>query len=117
MGRALTASAQLDNCQVTANITTVRKDASEYHAVQLAATDKAPKNTPKQMKGHFKKAAVAPKQVIKEFRVTPDAHVPVGACQRQTCPRAARLTNEYVGTTLSALHFVPGQYVDVIARS
>jgi hypothetical protein len=93
MERALTASAQLDNCQVTANITTVRKDASEYHAVQLAATDKAPKNTPKQMKGHFKKAAVAPKQVIKEFRVTPDAHVPVGACQRQTCPRAARLMN------------------------
>lgn len=89
---------QLDNCQVTANIKSVRKDNTEYHAVQVAASDKREKNTTAQMMGHFKKANVGPKQIVKEFPVTPDAHVPVG-------------------TTLSAIHFVPGQFVDVIANS
>ncbi|KAI0046100.1 mitochondrial 50S ribosomal protein L3 [Auriscalpium vulgare] len=89
---------QLENCQVTANVTTVRKDQSEYHAVQVAASDRSAKNTTKQMLGHFKRAGVLPKRIVKEFAVTPDAHVPVG-------------------TTLSAAHFVPGQYVDVIANS
>lgn len=36
------------------------------------------KTTTKQMLGHFKKAGVAPKRIVKEFPVTPDAHVPVG---------------------------------------
>ncbi|KAF5373650.1 hypothetical protein D9758_000605 [Tetrapyrgos nigripes] len=89
---------QLENCQVTANIKTIRKDSSEYHAVQLAASDKRAKNTTRQMQGHFRKAGVPPKRIVREFPVTPDAHVPVG-------------------TTLSAIHFVPGQYVDVIATS
>lgn len=89
---------QLENCQVTANIKTVRKDLSEYHAVQVAATDRPAKTATKQMLGHFKKAGVDPKRIVKEFPVTPDAHVPIG-------------------TTLSAVHFVPGQYVDVIANS
>ncbi|RDX56513.1 mitochondrial 50S ribosomal protein L3 [Polyporus arcularius HHB13444] len=89
---------QLENCQVTANVRTVREDQSEYHAVQVAASDRSPKNVTKQMLGHFNRAGVAPKRIIKEFPVTPDAHVPVG-------------------TTLSAVHFVPGQLVDVIAKS
>ncbi|KAH9981074.1 mitochondrial 50S ribosomal protein L3 [Lactifluus volemus] len=89
---------QLESCQVTANIATVRKDNSEYHAVQVAASDRPPKTTTKQMIGHFKKANVPPKRVVKEFPVTADAHVPVGA-------------------TLSAAHFVPGQFVDVVANS
>jgi large subunit ribosomal protein L3 len=50
------------------------------------------------MRGHFRKAHVKPKYIVKEFPITPDAHVPVG-------------------TTLSAIHFVPGQFVDVIANS
>lgn len=89
---------QLENCQVTANVKTVRKDKSEYHAVQVAASDKPPRLTTKSMKGHFNKVNVPPKYIVKEFPVTSDAHVPVG-------------------TTLSAIHFVPGQYVDVIAKS
>ncbi|ETW86046.1 hypothetical protein HETIRDRAFT_309387 [Heterobasidion irregulare TC 32-1] len=89
---------QLEDCQVTANVTTVRKDESEYHAVQIAASDRPAKTTTKQMLGHFKKAGVPPKRIVKEFPVTPDAHIPVG-------------------TTLSAVHFVPGQFVDVIANS
>ncbi|KAI0064585.1 mitochondrial 50S ribosomal protein L3 [Artomyces pyxidatus] len=89
---------QLEECQVTANVTTVRKDQSEYHAVQVAASDRPAKTATKQMLGHFRKAGVAPKRIVKEFPITPDAHVPVG-------------------TTLSAVHFVPGQFVDVIANS
>ncbi|KAF8586544.1 mitochondrial 50S ribosomal protein L3 [Ramaria rubella] len=89
---------QLDNCQVTANIRTVRKDSSVYHAVQVAATDRPRKTTTRQMRGHFAKAGVDPKRIVKEFPVTEDAHIPVG-------------------TTLSAAHFVPGQYVDVIGKS
>ncbi|KAI0302250.1 mitochondrial 50S ribosomal protein L3 [Russula brevipes] len=90
---------QLDNCQVTANITSVRKnDRTEYHGVQVAASDRPPKTTTKQMLGHFKKAGVPPKRILKEFPVTPDAHIPIG-------------------TTLSAAHFVPGQFVDVVADS
>ncbi|PPQ76217.1 hypothetical protein CVT24_008949 [Panaeolus cyanescens] len=89
---------QLENCQVTANIRTVRRDHTEYHAVQVAASDRPEKTTTKQMLGHFRKANVTPKRIVKEFPVTPDALVPVG-------------------TTLSAAHFVPGQYVDVVANS
>jgi len=89
---------QLEDCQVTANIKTVRPDNTEYHAVQVAASDRPEKTTTNQMIGHFKKAGVAPKRIVKEFLVTPDAHVPVG-------------------TTFSAIHFVPGQYVDVVAKS
>ncbi|THH12639.1 hypothetical protein EW146_g7508 [Bondarzewia mesenterica] len=89
---------QLENCQVTANVTTVRRDESEYHAVQVAASDRPAKTTTQQMRGHFRKAGVPPKRVVKEFPITPDAHVPIG-------------------TTLSAIHFVPGQFVDVIANS
>jgi len=89
---------QLENCQVTANIRTVRGNHTEYHAVQVAASDRPPKTTTRQMLGHFRKAKVPPKRVVKEFPVTSDAHVPVG-------------------TTLSAIHFVPGQFVDVVANS
>jgi large subunit ribosomal protein L3 len=30
------------------------------------------------MLGHFNKARVPPKRIVREFAVTPDAHVPVG---------------------------------------
>lgn len=89
---------QVENCQVTANIRTVHKNGHVHHAVQVAATDKREKNTTAQMIGHFKKAGVGPKAIVRQFPVTPDAHVPIGA-------------------TLSAIHFVPGQFVDVSALS
>ncbi|CAL1705205.1 unnamed protein product [Somion occarium] len=89
---------QVEDCQVTANVKTVRPDNTEYHAVQVAASDRPEKTTTAQMLGHFEKAGVSPKRIVKEFPVTPDAHVPVG-------------------TTLSAIHFVPGQFVDVVANS
>jgi large subunit ribosomal protein L3 len=63
---------------VTANIKSVRRDRSEYHAVQVAASDKPMKATSMQMRGHFRRAGVPPKRVVKEFAVTPNAHIPVG---------------------------------------
>jgi len=69
---------QVENCQVTANIRTVRRDHSVYHAVQVAASDKPERTTTNQMRGHFSKAGVSPKRIVKEFPVTPDALVPVG---------------------------------------
>jgi len=69
---------QLEECQVTANVKTVRPDQTEYHAVQVAASDRPHKTTTAQMKGHFRKAKVHPKRIVKEFPVTPDAHVPIG---------------------------------------
>jgi hypothetical protein len=46
--------------------------------VQVAASDRPHKTTTRQMLGHFRKAEVPPKRIVKEFPVTPDAHVPVG---------------------------------------
>lgn len=69
------------------------------HALQLGTTDHPrPKRLSSQFRGQFKKAQVAPKRKIVEFRVTEDAVLPVG-------------------TTLSAAHFVPGQHVDVSGDS
>lgn len=63
---------------MTANIKSIRRDRSEYHAVQVAASDKPMKATSMQMRGHFRQAGVPPKRVVKEFVVTPNAHIPVG---------------------------------------
>jgi large subunit ribosomal protein L3 len=68
------------------------------------------------MIGHFKKANVPPKRVVKEFPVTADAHVPVGASLDIYNPKFAWIYVG-VGATLSAAHFVPGQFVDVVANS
>ncbi|KAF8758385.1 Mitochondrial 50S ribosomal protein L3 [Rhizoctonia solani] len=66
--------------------------------LQIAASDRSEKSTTRAMLGHFSKAGVSPKRIVKEFEVTQDALLPVG-------------------TTLSACHFVPGQSVDVIGTS
>ncbi|KAJ9104400.1 hypothetical protein QFC20_004536 [Naganishia adeliensis] len=71
------------------------------HTLQLGSTNArshSARHVTRQMLGHFKRAGVHPKKVVKEFRVTSDAVLPVGA-------------------ELSAAHFVPGQYVDVTADS
>lgn len=44
------------------------KDVDGYDAVQLGFDDKKEKNTTKPLLGHFKKANVAPKRFITEFR-------------------------------------------------
>ena len=69
-----------------------------YTAVQVGAGKAKPKNVTKPMRGHFAKAKVEPKSVLREFRVADDAVVAPG-------------------TKLSAAHFVAGQRIDVSGTS
>lgn len=83
----------LEGCQVVAQ-RTMEKDG--YTALQLGAGTRKAKNTKKPQRGHFAKANVEPKAKLKEFRVSEDNLVEVGA-------------------EISAEHFVTGQKVDVAA--
>jgi large subunit ribosomal protein L3 len=86
---------KVDNCQVVAQRTAERDG---YTAVQLGIGKAKVKNVSKPMRGHFAKAKVEPKSKLVEFRVSPDALIEVGA-------------------ELTAAHFLPGQFVDVVADS
>ncbi len=86
---------KVDNCQVVAQRTAERDG---YTAVQLGIGKAKVKNVSKPMRGHFAKAKVEPKRKLAEFRVSADALIEVGA-------------------ELTAAHFLPGQFVDVIANS
>jgi large subunit ribosomal protein L3 len=86
---------KLDECQVVAQ-RTVEKNG--YTAVQLGSGRAKVKNVSKAQRGHFAIASVEPKMTMAEFRVTPEALLPVGA-------------------ELTADHFVPGQFVDVSGTS
>ncbi len=86
---------QVDNCQVVA-VRTAEKDG--YTAVQLGVGAAKVKNVTKPMRGHFAKAKVEPKARLVEFRVSEEALIEVGA-------------------EITAAHFVPGQYVDVVGTS
>src|SRR5271169_3632826 len=86
---------QVDNCQVVA----VRTEDSEgYTAVQLGVGAARIKNVSKPLRGHFAKAKVEPKARLAEFRVSEDALLEVGA-------------------EITAAHFMPGQFVDVVGTS
>ena len=87
---------QIDNLQVIGQRTRERGDG--YNAVQLGWGNAKVKNVTRAMRGHFAKAKVEPKRFVREFRVSDDALVDIGA-------------------ELSASHFVAGQKVDVIGRS
>jgi large subunit ribosomal protein L3 len=86
---------KLDNCQVVAHRTAEKNG---YVALQLGVGTRKVKNVSKAMRGHFAAAKVEPKRKLAEFRVSPDAVIPVGA-------------------ELMADHFVVGQYVDVTGTS
>lgn len=83
----------LEGCQVVAQRT---EDKDGYTAVQLGAGTRKAKNVAKPQRGHFAKASVEPKAKLKEFRVSPENLVEVGA-------------------EIAADHFVSGQKVDVAA--
>lgn len=89
---------QLDKVQVVRHTPPPANDKKGLHSLQIGASDRPPHTTTAQQRGHFKAAGVNPKYKVQEFRVTPDAVLPVGA-------------------ELSAGHFVPGQFVDVTATS
>jgi len=81
----------LENLQVVARRET---DRDGYVAVQLGAGVAKAKNVAKPQRGHFGKAEVEPKAIVREFRVSEDALLDVGA-------------------EIAADHFVAGQLVDV----
>lgn len=86
---------KVDNCQVVAQKTS---DKDGYTALQLGAGVPKIKRLTKAERGHFAVAKVEPKRTLKEFRVSPDNVIPVGA-------------------EITVEHFVPGQFVDVTATS
>jgi len=85
----------VDNCQVVA-VRTAEKDG--YCALQLGVGSAKVKNVSKAQRGHFAKAEVEPKARLAEFRVSVDALLEVGA-------------------EITAAHFMPGQFVDVVGTS
>ena len=56
--------------EVVPNVVTkvVSEDSDGYYALQLAAFDKKEKNVSQALVGHFEKAGVSPKKVVREFR-------------------------------------------------
>lgn len=86
---------QVEECQVTQVKTA---DRHGFNALQLGVGLRKPKNVTKPVLGHLAKAGVSAKRQLQEFRVSEDAILPLGM-------------------TLSALHFNPGQYVDVCGIS
>ncbi len=69
-----------------------------YEAVQVGYGDVKANKVTKPMGGHFKKADVAPKKVLKEFRLADTSSV-------------------NVGDILKADIFAAGEYVDVVGKS
>ena len=86
---------ELGPCTVTQK-KTVENDG--YAAVQLGFDDNKVTRTNKPMKGHFDKANVAPKKVLKEFRLEDDSAI-------------------NVGDILKADIFAAGEKVDVVGTS
>ena len=86
---------RVDNCQVVAK----RTDKTDgYNAVQVGVGLAKVKRVSKQMRGHFAKAEVEPKQRLHEFRVSEEALIEPGA-------------------EILVDHFVAGQRVDVAGTS
>lgn len=81
----------LEDCQVV-SVRTAERDG--YVALQLGAGEAKQKNVAKPQREHFAKAEVPLKMRVAEFRVADDAVLPVGA-------------------TITADHFIAGQFVDV----
>lgn len=86
---------KVENVQVVAQRT---QEKDGYTAVQLSWGRGKPKNMSKALRGHYAKAKVEPGKRLREFRVSADNLIDVGA-------------------ELSAAHFVHGQYVDVTGTS
>jgi large subunit ribosomal protein L3 len=86
---------KVEECQVVAVRT---EEKNGYNAVQLGVGKAKVKNVSKAQRGHFAKAKVEPKKKLAEFRVSKDGLLEVGA-------------------EVSATHFVPGQFVDVVGTT
>jgi large subunit ribosomal protein L3 len=81
-------------------VTQVRtKDVDGYDAIQLAYDDKKEKHSTKALKGHFAKAQVSPKRVVREFTRFEPGH-------RKT-----------FGDKVTVADFIEGEYIDVVGYS
>src|ERR1700730_7606719 len=86
---------KVDNCQVVAVRT---EDRDGYIVVQFGVGTAKTKIARNRKRGHFAKAKVEPKARLAEFRVSEDALLEVGA-------------------EITAAHFLPGEFVDVVGTS
>ena len=86
---------KVDNCQVVSKRT---EQTDGYNAIQVGVGLAKVKRVSKQMRGHFAKAEVEPKQRLHEFRVSEEALIEPG-------------------TEILVDHFVVGQKVDVAGTS
>ena len=86
---------KVDKCQVVAKRT---HKTDGYNAIQVGVGTAKVKRVSKQMRGHFAKAEVEPKQRLQEFRVSEEALIEPGA-------------------EILVDHFVVGQRVDVAGTS
>lgn len=75
------------------------KKTDGYEAIQIAYDEKKEKHTSGALKGHFAKAGVTPKRVVKEFTRFEAGH------------------QKKVGDVLDASVFVEGEYIDVAGVS
>lgn len=81
-------------------VTQVRtQEADGYEAIQLAYEDKKEKHTTKALKGHFDKAGVSPKKVVREFTRFEEEH------------------RKAIGEEVTVDIFKEGEFIDVIGTS
>lgn len=89
---------QVDPCTVVQKKV---KDTDHYNAIQLGFLEKKESRTIKPLQGHFKKAGVTPKKILKEIRLD-----------------EAEIGNYEVGQEIKADQlFQAGDYIDVIGNS
>jgi len=70
-----------------------------YEAIQLAFDDKKEKHTPNAMKGHFAKAGVTPKRIVRELTRFEKGH------------------QKKFGDVIGVEIFVEGEFIDVVGTS
>ena len=75
-----------------------RPEREGFYALKLGGGWQKRKRLSKALAGQFEKVGLPLKRYMREFEVTEDAMLPVG-------------------TSITARHFAPGQYVDVQART
>ena len=81
-------------------VTQVRtKEVDGYEAIQLSYADKKEKHTSKALKGHFAKAGVSPKKIVREFTRFEAGH------------------QKKFGDVVDVSEFVEGEYIDVVGTS
>jgi large subunit ribosomal protein L3 len=81
-------------------VTQVRtKEVDGYEAIQLSFDDKKDKHTTSAMKGHFAKAGVSAKKIVREFTRFEAGH------------------QKKFGDVVDVSEFVEGEYIDVVGTS